>query len=308
MRKLVPLLTLMALAACAKKPADLPAAEAAPPPPAATTNAPPGASDAASSAQASTEKPPAQPVAAPVISAPQLAYAFDYTFALPEDRIEGALNHDQEACLNAGPTVCQLVGSSLDRASEGVASAHLEVRATQGWIARFRAGAEAEAKATGGKIDGAQVQSEDLSRSIVDTEAAVRAKTALRDRLQQLLAERPGKLSDVMDVQHELTQAQADLDATTSELAVMRTRVAMSKLTIAYNAEGANAPNGPWRPVRQAASHFLGNAAGVLAALVSLFSVLLPLGLVIGPLIWLAIWFAGRNRRRRPTRPATPSA
>jgi hypothetical protein len=198
------------------------------------------------------------------------------------------------------------VGSSLDRASEGVASARLEVRATEGWITRFRAGAAAEAKAAGGKIDGAQVQSEDLSRSIVDTEAAVRAKTALRDRLQQLLAERPGKLSDVMDVQHELTQAQADLDATTSELAVMRTRVAMSKLTIAYNAEGANAPNGPWRPMRQAASHFLGNV--VLAALVSIFSVLLPLGLVIGPLAWLAVWFAGRNKRRPPARPAAPGA
>jgi hypothetical protein len=116
----------------------------------------------------------------------------------------------------------------------------LEVQATAPWIARFRAGAEA--KAAGGRLDGAQVQSEDLSRSIVDTEAAVRAKAALRDRLQQLLADQPGKLSDVMDVEHELTQAQTDLDATQSELAVMRTRVATSKLAIAYNAVGLGSP------------------------------------------------------------------
>jgi hypothetical protein len=300
MKRLVPVLVLLVLAGCAKKAPDM----AAPLPPAAevkpdsTSAAPPGAPDA--------KRPETAPAA--LITAPQLAYVFDYSFALPADQIERTLDRDQQACIDAGPTVCQLLGANLDRASEGVASARLEVQATAPWIARFRSGAEAEAKAAGGRVDGAHVQSEDLSRSIVDTEAAVRAKTALRDRMQQLLAERPGKLSDVMDVEHELTQAQADLDATQSELAVMRTRVATSKLSITYNAAGMGAPNGPWRPLHQAANGFLGNAAGVLAALVSLSSVLLPLVLVIGPLVWLAVWFARRRRPARPRATVAPKA
>jgi hypothetical protein len=291
MRRSVPVLVLLLLAGCAKAPvmdAAAPAAEAgksqvaAPPP-----GAPP------------TEHKAAIPP--PGISVPQLAYIFAYTFALPADRIEQTLDRDQQACIDAGATECQLVGANLNRESDGVASARLEVQASAAWISRFRAGAEAEAKAAGGRLDGAQVQSEDLSRSIVDTEAAVRAKTALRDRLQQLLAERPGKLSDVMDVEHELTQAQTDLDATQSELAVMRTRVAMSKLTVSYNAVGMGAPNGPWRPLHEAANGFLGNVAGVLAVLVSVASVVAPLVLVLGPLGWLGLRLASRPRPARPS-------
>jgi hypothetical protein len=304
MRKSVPVLMLLLLVGCAKKSEDVAAAHEPAPPAAAEAAAPPGDQHAAKDAATTTDKPTQkQPVSAPLISVPQLAYVFAYTFALPADRIEQTMDRDQRACLDAGPSVCQLVGANLDRASEGVASARLEVRAIAPWITHFRAGAEAEAKAAGGKLDGARVESEDLSRSLVDTEAAIRAKTALRDRLERLAADRGGKLADVMDVQHELTAAQADLDATTSELAVMRTRVAMSKLTVTYNAAGMGAPNGPWSPLRAAFHGFLGNAAGVLAVLVEVASVLLPLGLAAAPLGWLAIRLANRRRPGR-TAPA----
>ena len=92
------------------------------------------------------------------------------------------------------------------------------------------------------------MESEDLTRQIVDTEAAVRARTALRDRLQAILATRPGKLSDLLEVEKELARVQGELDATQSELAVMRTRVVTSLLTITYSS-GASlmAPRGAMR-------------------------------------------------------------
>ena len=112
--------------------------------PESTAAAPSGAPDA---------KPRSQATATALISAPQLAYVFDYSFALPADQIERTWDRDQQACIDAGPTVCQLVGANLDRASEGVASARLEVQATAPWIAKFRSGAEAEAKAAGGRVE-----------------------------------------------------------------------------------------------------------------------------------------------------------
>jgi hypothetical protein len=224
MRKLVPVLVLITLGACAKHP-DV-AAEG------------PANSQQTQAAAEDVAKPPPdakagstdQAAPAPALSIPQLAYVYDYAFALPANRIEQTLDYDQQACVVAGPTVCQLLGSGLTRSDRGLARGRLKLQATSAWIDHFRAGAADEAKAAGGRVDAAKLASEDLSRSLVDTEAALRAKTALRDRLQQLLAARRGKLSDVMDVEHELTQAQADLDATTSELPVMRGRVAMSKL------------------------------------------------------------------------------
>jgi hypothetical protein len=295
MRKLVPLLLMVALTACAKKAEDASQQVNMLKPPDAAA----AASDAAVAPGAAAMAPPAPTNPPPVANpgAPQLAYTYDYTFALPSDQIERTLNRDQQACAAAGPAMCQLVGSSLSRANGGVATAHLELQAAPAWIARFRAGAEAEAKAAGGRIESAEVQSEDLSRSIVDTEATVRAKTTLRDRLQQLLAERPGKLSDMLDVERELARVQGELDATQSELAVMRARVATSKLTITYDASGVSAPNGPWLPLHEAANDFFGHVVMVLAVLLNIVSVVLPLGLVIGPLVWLLIRYL---RRRKP--------
>ena len=78
------------------------------------------------------------------------------------------------------------------------------------------------------------VTSEDLSRQIVDTDAQLRAKTTLRDRLQGLLATHPGKVGDLLAVERELARVQGDIDSAQSELADMRGRVAMSDVTLNY--------------------------------------------------------------------------
>ena len=270
-------------------------------------------SDAA--VKVSVLRPPPADSAAPAatamptgVTAAQLAYAFAYTLSLPAAQIETTLGRDQQACAAAGPTVCQLVGSTLSRQGGSIADGHLDLRATPAWIAAFRNGMAGEAKAAGGRVEAASVQSEDLSRSIVDTEAAIRAKTTLRDRIEKLLAERPGKLSDVMDAEKELASVQGDLDATHSELAVMRTRVETSTLSIDYHAIGVAAPDGVLSPLRAAANGFLGNMVIVFAGLVNLLSILLPLALVAAPVAWL-VWRFQRKPKKFITAPAeaTPS-
>src|SRR5262249_8913389 len=141
------------------------------------------------------------------------------------------------ACQQAGPRLCQLIGSSRSGDPETYVSGMVQMRGEPGWLRHFMGGLERQADEAGGRIISQSTSTEDLTRSIVDTEAQLRAKKTLRDRLQQLLASRPGRLSDLLEAERALAQVQGEIDAIESGLTVMRTRVAMSELTLSYESE-----------------------------------------------------------------------
>ena len=146
---------------------------------------------------------------------------------------------------------------------------------------------------------------EDLTRDIVDTEATLRAKRALRDRLQQLLATRPGSLSDLLGVERELSRVQGEIDATESTLTAMRTRVAMSALTIDYRSIASGVAGGLFAPLRYAFANILIAVVDSTGALVTFVGALLP-WLAVGTLaVWLLIRRRRRARRAAPPGPAT---
>jgi hypothetical protein len=220
--------------------------------------------------------PDAKAASATPISVPRLAYIYTYDVAAPGKALPDLMAHDQKACQDAGPALCQITSATLTRDDDDHAEGRLALRAAPAWLTSFREGLGPQAKAAGGKLASTSVQTEDLTRQIVDTEAAVRAKTALRDRLQQMLETRPGKLSDVLDVEKELAQVQGELDATQSELAVMRERTETSVLTINYQSAGGFAARGAWAPLALAWSQGAGALASSLAALLTLAIVLGP--------------------------------
>ena len=102
------------------------------------------------------------------------------------------------------------------------------------WLDRFRGGLETDAERVGGKVRVSGTDTEDLTRQVIDTEAAVRAKTVLRDRLQQMLKTRSGKLPELLETEQELARVQGEIDAARSELSVMRARVQTSELRLEY--------------------------------------------------------------------------
>jgi hypothetical protein len=262
-----------------------------------TSVAPASAPDAPAAA-----KPAAPPVPAP-ISVAQLAYSYAYSLSLPAGRIQGLVERHQQACAAAGPATCQVISSKLSSQGRDIAEGHLELRATPAWLGQFRGGLDAQARALGGRVASAQIDTEDLSRSIVDTEATIRAKTTLRDRLEKLLAERPGKLSDLVDLEQALAGVQGEIDTTQSELAVMRTRVETSKLDIDYEATGMIAPDGVASPLRRAADGFIGNMLTVFAFLVTLASYLLPLAIVGVPAGWLIMRLRPKKTAKAKPKP-----
>lgn len=259
---------------------------------------PPQAMDAAATsadagASPGAPAPEVQPVSA-------IAYSYRYALDLPSDQVNPMRSRHEAACVEAGPRVCQILGSESQAYGDDQVSATLWLRATPAWLTTFRAGLEGQADDAGGRIASSQTDAEDLSRSLTDTEARLRALETLRDRLQQLLATRSGPLEQLLQTERELARVQGELDATRSALAVLRDRVAMSQLTITYQSETRFASNSAFSPVGNAFANSLRVFMATLGGLIYLVAGLLPLALILLPVGWLVRRWVRIRRERRP--------
>ncbi len=285
--------SLTALAACSKKPADVSARAVD----RAAASADAAPSDTAKSATTATTPTP---------RAPMLAMAYHLDLALPSDQVRPLMESHQEACERAGPTQCQVLGSQARFQGKDDESATLDLRATPAWMRAFRGRAEADVKDAGGRILQSGTQSEDLAKAIGDTQAGQKTRAEEEARLKELLARRTRHLDDSLAVEQEITQVQNDLNAQASSLQDMQDRVAMQTLSIAYESNGAVAPQGSTAPVAAASRTFWRNSMEVFAGLMTLASYLLPFALIGAPLGWL-IWRVQRPKSVvRP--PASPPA
>lgn len=230
---------------------------------------------------------------------PQLAYAYGVTIEAPADEIAGLAARHEQACIQAGPQVCQVIGSSTQSFGQDERQATLELRAGPGWLRTFRNGLARDAETVDGRIADSSTTSEDLTRALIDTEAHLRAKTTLRDRLQTMLATRDGNLQTVLEVERELARVQAEIDSANSTLEMMRARVSMSRLTLTYQSRGVMAPDSATAPLASALNNALGIFMTGLAAIVTILAFGLPFLIIVGPVAWLSLRAAKRRRERR---------
>lgn len=235
--------------------------------------------------------------------ATSIAYSYTYGIEAPAARLSGLMHRHQAICAAAGPATCQLLDSSFSETT-GDTTATLNLRATPAWLATFRAGLEGDAREAGGRIVSNDVAAEDLERTIIDTQASLRAQTTLRDRLQTLLATRPGKLEDLLALEKELALVQGQLDATQSELADLNGRVQMSKLTINYATPVSMQRVQHYNPLPAAVANMGSVFSASLASIITVLAALAPWAILVG--LGVAAWLAIRRTARRPKASSPP--
>jgi len=253
---------------------------------------------------------PGQGPSQPAGPAPTLFLAYSYAmgFELPSERVEALMGAHERACVEAGARLCQLISSNRSGDPQSSMQGYVSIRGEPNWLRTFMAGMETQAEDAGGRITAQTTATEDLTRAIVDTEARLRALTSLRDRLQELLRSRPGRLADLLEVERELARVQGEIDAIQSNLAVMRTRVAMSELNLSYQSAPRSLGSDTFRPLREAFASFLGIIVGVFAAMVVFVAALIPFVIVGVPLVWLLLRWRKQRGGRFFRRPAAPPA
>ena len=238
---------------------------------------------------------PGQP-AGPVAGAAQmLAYVYGVSLELPLRSVRPMMSVHEQACLKAGARVCQVISSGVNAQGDDSMYGNITLRAEPNWLTRFRAGLEGQAKDAGGRLREETVQSEDLTRQIVDTTARLNAQKTLRERLQQILRTRPGKLQELLETERELARVQGEIDSAESQLAVMRERVNMSILNLSYASKASAVTGSVFEPVGDAFNQFFRIVFEGFAFIIRLIAVAIPAAVVIVPLGWLIM----RWRRRR---------
>ena len=155
-----------------------------------------------------------------------------------------------------------------------------------------------------GKVESVNVSAQDVGEEYVDIAARVENAHRLESRLIALLANRTGKLQDVLSVERELARVREEIERYEGRLGYLLSRVATRTLTIAVHERAPIivpvAGDGPITvAVRQAWVNFV----KFVAALISSLGVLIPLGALVF-VGWLGV------RRWAPWRPAggTPPA
>ena len=273
--------------------------------------APPAPTDPAAGANDGRTQPNQPGGPSPVL---YLAYSYAMGLEVPSQRLAGVMDAHVQACQAAGPRQCQLIGSNRQGDPDSYMEGYVSLRGEPMWLRTFMIGVAADVDAADGRIISQSTNTEDLTRQIVDTEARLEALTTLRGRLQELLRNRQGRLSDLLEVERELARVQSEIDSLQSMLAVMRTRVAMSELTLHYRSAPRPVGSDTFEPLRNAFANFLGIIVAGFAAIITIIAGLIPVAIVVVPLLWLALrWrrarggrFFGQPRTAAPPPPPAP--
>ena len=241
--------------------------------------------------------------AAPADAAPVegalLAYRHALGLRLPGAALGGLYEAHLSACEAAGLATCQIVNANLNNAGTDRASAALRLRATPAWIAALKSGLEAELDAADGAVVRDQTSVEDLTTQIVDGQARLRARVALRDRLQALLETREADLDELIQVERELARIQGEIESRQSVIAALRQRVAMSQLWIEYQPAITPATRSNFAPIADALADMGRVFAAAVRALILFLAAALPWLIVGLPILWLLTRWLGRVLARR---------
>ncbi len=226
-----------------------------------------------------------------------LAYSYSMGVMAPKAAVAPLKEAHEKACADAGPKLCQVLGSSVNSWGEDHVSAYLNLRAAPDWLASFRDNIAADADKAGGRVTSNNVNTEDLTAYIVDLDARLEAKLALRERIKNLLETRDGDLSDVLAAERALADVQGEIDSMTAQRAAARARVDMSALTISYESDPETS-TGVLKPLSEAFKDFFRTSVASLASAVNFVARAWPFFLIaLGVLFILRAWWRGRRAK-----------
>lgn len=216
------------------------------------------------------------------VSLPRIAYVYRYGFELPSANIAALQQEHADLCEARGPYTCRILSMSHSGEEGEYARGELQLAVAADKAREFGGTLAAPAGALEGEQVAASIEGENLSKAIVDTEARLRARTVLRDRLLEVLRTRRGTVAELVEAERSVARVNEEIDQARSWLEEMKTRVAFSRVTVTY-ASGTPTASSFLSPIQSAVGS-LGSILGFLiATMIVIGTILLPIAL----LVWL---------------------
>jgi hypothetical protein len=145
-----------------------------------------------------------------------------------------------------------------------------------------------------GEVRDQVVNTQDVTREYTDLATRLAVKEQAVARLRSLLDGRTAKLSDVLEVERELTRAITELEQMKGEQRYYDQQIALSTITVALYDRAPSRATQLTLPVAEAFGSSLDILGRSLAAMISIFAVVLPWALLA-----LAVkWAIGQRRAR----------
>jgi hypothetical protein len=145
-----------------------------------------------------------------------------------------------------------------------------------------------------GRVKADAVTTEDVTKAYADLETRLAVKEETAARLRRLLADRTGKLSEVLDVERELSRVVTEIEQMKGERRYYDQRVAVSTIALTLVEPGAAVRPGFGHPVKDAFARSLQVLSTSVAWLIYLVTFLVPWVLIVG----LGWWVVRRVRAR----------
>jgi Domain of unknown function (DUF4349) len=232
---------------------------------------------------------------------PQIAYEYSYGYRLGLREIGAVQQKHVALCDALGVARCRIVSLQRESSDGEFSQASLSLQVDSKIARAFGAKLDKAVSDSGGEISNHGITAEDLSKQIVDTEARIKAKQALADRLMQLLSNRSGKVGELVEAERAFSEAQEELDAARSWMATIEQRVSMSKVDISYQSS-APSGNGFWRPVRDSFASAGQTFGSSIGAAITFVLVAAPWFVILIGLLWLFRKLGWLSRFRWPWR------
>ena len=226
---------------------------------------------------------------------PRIIYTADVTLVVD----------DFAAAEAAIPALIERLGGYVARADVDRSTGD-RLRGT--WVARVPV-EKYEAFLTGtaglGVVERQDQQATDVTAEYVDTEARLASRKTLEARLLEILADRPGKLTDVLEVERELARVREEVEQAEGRLRYLANQTAFSTVTLSVREERdyepPTAPTFGERIARTWAESIDGLASfgrGLVLFAVAAAPWVVVLGLPAVLLLWVIVRRVRRGRRR----------
>ncbi len=152
-----------------------------------------------------------------------------------------------------------------------------------------------------GKIAQHTTEREDKTALVVDTDAKIKNLTAFRDNLRTMLAKPSATVNDLVEIQKQLTDTQADLDSETAQRKVLANETEKIAVEISFRVESSGGSGGGlaqiWDALRESGSVLADSTSSLITTIVAI----VPWLVLIVPAVWLVVkgWRRLKLRRNR---------